>query len=272
MKFRGSAQFGRTDMNSRPFIRFKSLCKKFGEGPLVLHQLDLDIHQGEFVSFLGPSGCGKSTILRLIAGLLNPSSGSIEFMSITSPSSGTNPAPERAFIFQSPTLLPWLSVRDNIATPARLRGMAKAQRVQRAENLARWVQLEEVLDFYPRQLSGGMQMRVSIARALSLSPELLLLDEPFGALDAITRNRLNEELVAVQQKEQWTACFVTHSVQEAVFLSHRVVVLSSQPGRIASLIDVPMPFPRTVETRETEAYLRTVVQVQKALQGVLQQP
>jgi NitT/TauT family transport system ATP-binding protein len=207
--------------------------------------------------------------LRLIAGLLPPNCGSIEFKADSDAAGSRSSRPETAFIFQSPTLLPWLNVRDNIATAARLRGASKPERILKAEELARWVQLHEVLDYYPRQLSGGMQMRVSIARALSLSPELLLLDEPFGALDAITRNRLNEELVAMQQRDRWSACFVTHSVQEAVFLSHRVVVLSSQPGRIEAIIDVPIDFPRTLQTRESEAYHQVVVKTQKALQGVL---
>lgn len=256
-------------MNSCPLIRLKNLCKHFGDGPKVLDGLDLEIGKGEFISFLGPSGCGKSTLLRMIAGLLAPSSGRIDFIADSDCADRISSQPERAFIFQSPTLLPWLNVRDNIATAARLRGIPKTDRITQAEELARWVQLDEVLDYYPRQLSGGMQMRVSIARALSLSPELLLLDEPFGALDAITRNRLNEELVAMQQRDRWTACFVTHSVQEAVFLSHRVVVLSSLPSRIEAVIDVPIDFPRTLQTRESDAFHQVVVHTQKTLQGVL---
>lgn len=251
-----------------PSIELDSVHKRFDRGPVVLESLQTRVRPGEFVSLVGPSGCGKSTFLRLIAGLTHPSSGKVHFRW---PDNGDRQPvnPELAFIFQDSTLLPWLSVAGNIATPMRLRGLRSADRSATVHKMARLVGLEDVLDFYPRQLSGGMRMRVSLARALSLSPHILLLDEPFGALDAITRNRLNEELLAIRDREQWTAFFVTHSVNEAVFLSHRVWILSPIPGRITHEIDIDLPFPRTQETRESRAFQDYVVETAARLREVL---
>ena len=181
----------------------------------MLEDISLHASRGEFVSFIGPSGCGKTTLLKLIAGLARVSEGQLSI-------AGGEPTDFRrhmAFIFQEPTLLPWLSVAKNIQLPLRLRGVPENERHEIAGRLIRLVRLDDVKDFYPRELSGGMKMRVSVARALALSPKILLLDEPFGALDEMTRNHLNEELLAIRSAEEWTAFFVTHSVSEAVFLS-----------------------------------------------------
>lgn len=248
---------------SPPKIQLSGVRKRFDRGPWVLDGINLHAEPGEFISLVGPSGCGKSTLLRLIAGLTPATEGSITF------EGNAAGKPEMAYIFQDSTLLPWLSVCANIATPLRLQGRPRSECRRIARELAGLVHLDPVLDFYPRQLSGGMQMRVSLARALSTSPQILLLDEPFGALDAITRNRLNEELLGIQEREQWTAFFVTHSVNEAVFLSNRILILSPIPGRVTAEINVDLPFPRTQQTRESRAFQDCVVKASSALQRIL---
>ncbi len=248
---------------SPPITQLSGVRKRFDRGPWVLDGIDLRVEPGEFVSLIGPSGCGKSTLLRLIAGLTRATEGQIDF-------GAQDPArPEMAFIFQDSTLLPWLSVAANIATPLRLQCLPRAECRSIAERLAKLVHLESVLDFYPRQLSGGMQMRASLARALSTSPQILLMDEPFGALDAISRNRLNEELLAIQAREHWTGFFVTHSVNEAVFLSNRIFILSPLPSRITTEIRIDLPFPRTQQTRDSRTFQDYVVEANAALQTVL---
>lgn len=247
-------------MPEGPAIVLDSVCMRFGDGPLVLDAIRLEVRPGEIVSFVGPSGCGKSTLLRLVAGLLKPTAGTIRH-------EGANPSP--AFIFQDATLLPWARVVDNIALPLRLQGMDANKRRARAMEWARRLGLEAAADYHPRQLSGGMRMRASIARALCMEPNLLLLDEPFGALDAITRNRLNEEILALHERDRWTALFVTHSVSEAVFLSHRVVILGQQPGRVAHVMEIPIPFPRDARTRESLAFQQCLAEATGQLRGVL---
>jgi NitT/TauT family transport system ATP-binding protein len=249
-----------------PTIRLDHVGKRFGNGPEVLAGIDLTVQPGACVGVVGPSGCGKSTLLRIIAGLSPCSDGRVVFAD-----SGGQPAtpPAMGFIFQDATLLPWLTVAANIATPLRLRGTPRAERAAAARRLAAMVGLEPVLGYYPRQLSGGMRMRVSIARALSLEPSVLLLDEPFGALDAITRNRLNEEFSAIQTRLGSTALFVTHSVNEAVFLCHRVLILDANPGRVAAEIAVPLPFPRDRATREDPVFHRLVAATSAALHRTL---
>ena len=248
-----------------PAVTFRALGKTFPDGPPVLRGIDFTTAPGEFVSIVGPSGCGKSTLLRLIAGLEAPSEGHLRF--------GTEKAmPRLAYIFQNATLLPWLTAQGNIETPLRLAGLSRTARAAKARQLAELVGLSEALTRYPRQLSGGMQMRVSLARALGTEPEILLLDEPFGALDAMTRNRLNEELLALHQRERWTAFFVTHSITEAVFLSNRVMMLAARPGRIADVFTVDLPFPRTAETRSSSAYQAAVAEASARLQKVLEVP
>jgi NitT/TauT family transport system ATP-binding protein len=243
-------------MNAAPIVKISGLNKRFGTGPRVLDGIELEVSQGEFVSFIGPSGCGKSTLLRLIAGLTSASEGRITV-------DGMEPEKAREkmfFVFQDATLMPWRRVAENVELPLLLRGDAPAHRHER---VGRMLEMK-----FPWQLSGGMRMRVSIARALSLAPEILLLDEPFGALDEMTRDRLNEDLLSIRSRDPFTGFFVTHSVAEAVFLSSRIVVLGANPGRVTAVIDVPFPYPRQSELRETPAFLRLLATTAQALRAV----
>lgn len=244
-------------------VSLQNVCKRFGD-KLVLEDISLDIRNGEFISLIGPSGCGKSTLLRLLAHLTDVSSGSLVSTRALQREAALS------YVFQEPTLLPWLTVAKNVELPLRISGMPQQERTAISSRLLETVGLSEAADFYPRQLSGGMKMRVSIARALSVSPSLLLLDEPFGALDEMTRDGLNEELLRIREANTWTAVFVTHSVSEAVFLSSRIIVLSANPGRIAQQIDIPLPFPRTPETRHVEAFSDLVRKTTIALHSVRQ--
>lgn len=247
-----------------PHVQFRDLAKHYGKGPAVLRGINLSVEAGEFISLIGPSGCGKSTLLKLIAGLSPVTRGALEVR-------GGDPAgvrDEMAFIFQDPTLLPWLTVGRNIETLLRIRRAPRRESLRTVDAMLARVRLAPVRDLYPRQLSGGMKMRVSIARALSVSPQLLLLDEPFGALDEMTRDHLNEELLALRSEQNWTAFFVTHSVREAVFLSSRIVVLAANPGRIHEIIDVPLAYPRTDGTRDSEIYYEIVTRVTRVLRSV----
>jgi NitT/TauT family transport system ATP-binding protein len=251
-------------MPAPAIVEFRAVAKRFGDGPLVLDRIDLAAQPREFVSLIGPSGCGKSTLLRLLAGLTPPSAGTISV-------DGTTPdaaAAELAFVFQEPTLLPWLDAARNVEVPLRLRGVPAAERRAVRERVLELVRLGGRGAAYPRQLSGGQKMRVSLARALALSPKILLLDEPFGALDEMTREHLNEELLAIREREAWTAFFVTHSVAEAVFLSTRVVVMAANPGRIHTTVEVPLAWPRTAETRLSREYHELVMQVSRILRSV----
>lgn len=250
-----------------PIVKFSSLQKRYGDGPLVLADLDLAVQPDDFVTFIGPSGCGKSTILKLVSGLSPATSGTVSV-------AGLKPREARdrqAFIFQDATLLPWLTTQSNVELPLRLRGAAPRERVAKAEEMLALVGLGSVRGYYPRQLSGGMKMRVSIARALTLAPQLLLLDEPFGALDEMTRNRLNEELLALRVASPFTALFVTHSVAEAVFLSNRIVVLAANPGRIHAEVRVEFPYPRRPELRERADFQAKVIEVSRRLHEVDEQ-
>jgi NitT/TauT family transport system ATP-binding protein len=251
-------------MSARPFVEFRDVTKRFGDGPLVLDCISFSAQPRDFVSLIGPSGCGKSTLLRLLAGLSPLTSGSIV-------ADGRTPdaaAAELAFVFQEPTLLPWLNVAHNVEVPQKLRGVPAAERAATRERVLELVRLGEKAAAYPRQLSGGQKMRVSIARALAVSPKILLLDEPFGALDEMTREHLNEELLAIREQAAWTAFFVTHSVAEAVFLSNRILVMSTGPGRIHKEITVPLPHPRTGETRLSRPYHDLVADVSRVLRSV----
>ncbi len=228
--------------------------KHFPGGREVLADVTLSASPGDLVALIGASGCGKTTLLRLLAGLTPPSAGAVTL-------DGIIPAEARerlAFIFQEPTLLPWLTTQRNVELPLRLRGEAPAARQARALELLRMVGLENATEQFPRQLSGGMKMRVSLARALTQQPGLLLLDEPFAALDELTRNRLNEDLLRLREQSPFTAFFVTHSVAEAVFLSNRIIVLAANPGRVAAEIAVPFPYPRRRELRENLEYQKLV--------------
>jgi NitT/TauT family transport system ATP-binding protein len=247
----------------QPVVELKDVDKRYGEGPLVLEKISFAAQRGDFITLIGPSGCGKSTVLKLISGL-NPISAGRIVVDGKPPGS----VEKLAFVFQEPTLLPWLNVTRNVELPQRLQGVAAAERSEVARRSLELVGLGDRMDYHPRQLSGGQKMRVSIARALSVSPRILLLDEPFGALDEMTRDHLNEELLAIRQKLAWTAFFVTHSVAEAVFLSNRIFVMSANPGRLHSEIRVDLAYPRTEETRLSEAYQKLVVEVSRILRSV----
>ena len=235
--------------------------KVFPNGVRALERIDLDIREGEFVTLLGPSGCGKSTLLRLIAGLLAPSAGAI-----TQARDGG--APRRlAFVFQHPTLMPWASVLRNVRLPLDLAGAARGEADRRVRAALQLVGLGEFERVYPRELSGGMQMRASIARALVTEPRLLLMDEPFGALDEITRNRLDRDIRELWARQRLTAVFVTHSIYEAVFLSTRVAVMSARPGRILHEVVIDEPHPRTEAFRVSQRFAAHCAQLSALLAG-----
>lgn len=249
-------------------VAIESLGKSFPAGPAVLADVTLSARPGDFVALIGPSGCGKTTLLRLLAGLTPPSAGAVTLDGVV-PTEARN---RLAFIFQEPTLLPWLTTRRNVELPLRLGRPPHDKENGRVQELLKLVGLEQAAEQFPRQLSGGMKMRVSLARALMRQPGLLLLDEPFAALDELTRNRLNEDLLRLREQTPFTAFFVTHSVSEAVFLSNRVFVLAANPGRIAGEITVPAPYPRTAEWRESVEYQRLVARTTAMLretQGVV---
>ncbi len=249
-------------------VELQNVTKRFADGPLILDRISLSVAEGEFISFIGPSGCGKSTLLRLIAGLAPLTSGSLTIGGRPPESAAT----DLAFVFQDPTLLPWLTATRNVELPLKLRGLPPPTRRAIAERSLDLVRLRDRADAYPRQLSGGQKMRVSLARALALSPKLLLLDEPFGALDEITREHLNEELLAIRDAQAWTAFFVTHSVAEAVFLSTRIVILSANPGRIHKIITIPFDYPRTADLRLTHAYHDLITKVSRSLRAAEIEP
>jgi NitT/TauT family transport system ATP-binding protein len=234
------------------------------EGAIAaLEQLSFEIPQGQFVSIVGPSGCGKSTVLRLVAGLIEPTAGQLTVAG--QPPTARRKAARLSFVFQDATLLPWRSVRDNVALPLELARAARGARLQRAESMLATVGLAEFAGRYPNQLSGGMRMRVSLARALVTEPELLLLDEPFAALDDLTRQLLNEELLNLWSQRRWTGVFVTHNISEAVFLSQRVLVMSPRPGRIAADVEVPFELPRPNELRAQADFARLCGEVMARL-------
>jgi NitT/TauT family transport system ATP-binding protein len=247
-----------------PIVELRDVSKRFGDGPLVLDRLSLAAPPGDFVSLIGPSGCGKSTLLRLIAGLSPVTGGSL----LVAGRTPADAAADLAFVFQEPTLLPWLTVGRNVELALKLRGVPAAARTATRTHVLDLVRLGDRADAYPRQLSGGQKMRVSLARALALSPKILLLDEPFGALDEMTREHLNEELVAIREQQAWTAFFVTHSVAEAVFLSDRIVVLAPNPGRVHSIVPIALPHPRTEDTRLSRPYHDLVADVSRLLRSV----
>ncbi len=243
-------------------VSLQGVSKRFGDGPAVLDGIDLQVRPGEFIALVGPSGCGKSTLLRLIAGLAARTGGSIAIDGREPGAAG----PETAFVFQDPTLLPWRRLAANVELPLRLRGAPPPERAQARARALALVGLAGREAAFPRQLSGGQRMRASLARALTLSPRLVLLDEPFGSLDEMTRERLNEELRAIHRVQGWTAFFVTHSVAEAVFLSDRVIVLA-QPGRIAADVAIGLPGPRVAATRQDPAYLQAVAALGRQLRA-----
>ncbi|WP_245855664.1 ABC transporter ATP-binding protein [Paenibacillus rigui] len=240
------------------------LGKVYGNGTIALQDVNLDISEGEFLSFVGPSGCGKSTIFKMIAGLGAPTGGTLDIMGMT-PKEARKQS-EIAFVFQDHTLLPWCSVQDNVMLPLELRGVPKKTQREEAARVLELVGLKDYMKALPRQLSGGMKMRVSIARALVSRPKLLLMDEPFGALDEITRQTLQDELLSIwQQDQKMTVLFVTHNVFEAVFLSTRVIVMTPRPGKVSATIEIPEPFPRDETFRTTTGFSELVRYVSGAL-------
>jgi NitT/TauT family transport system ATP-binding protein len=233
-----------------PLVALHGVDKTFPNGTRALSGLDLDVRAGEFVSLLGPSGCGKSTALRIIAGLSEPSAGSVEWHDAPAGVSESR----IGFVFQEPTLMPWASVFDNALLPLKLKGVASGEAAARVTAALDRVGLKNFAGAYPRELSGGMRMRVSIARALVTEPELLLLDEPFAALDEITRFRLNNDLLQLWQALRTTIVFVTHSVFESVYLSSRIVVMAARPGRLFSEVAIDAPYPRDQNFRTSVEY------------------
>ncbi|MCS6921092.1 MAG: ABC transporter ATP-binding protein [Elioraea sp.] len=234
-------------------MRLRGVEKRFSNGTLALRGVDLDIGRGDFLSLLGPSGCGKSTLLRILAGLIAPSAGSLDWP--TAPYDARGAAqPKLGFVFQEPTLMPWATALANVALPLRLEGMPRGEREDRAASALARVGLAGFEKAYPRALSGGMKMRVSIARALVTSPDILLMDEPFAALDEITRFRLNNDLLTIWQEARFTVVFVTHSVFESVYLSERVVVMAARPGRVVREIAIDAPYPRDEAFRTSAEY------------------
>src|SRR5690242_7795456 len=244
-------------------VDIKGVTKEFKGGTVALQDIELEIEQGEFVSLIGPSGCGKSTLLRVIGDLTEPSSGSVTVNGKTARQARRDH--DYGIVFQDAVLYNWRTVSKNVALPLELAGWSRDRRSKRVEEMLDLVELRGFGDHHPWQLSGGMQQRVSIARALSFEPSLLLMDEPFGALDEMTRERLNAELLRIWQETQSTIVFVTHSIAEAVFLSTRVIVMSPRPGRIADLIDIDLAQPRTAGTREEPKYFELVTSVREAL-------
>ncbi len=245
-----------------PVVTLHDIRKSFTNGTLALDRLNLNVGEGEFLTFLGPSGCGKSTALRLIAGLIEPTSGAVDWRD--------GARPEVGFVFQEPTLMPWANVFDNVFLPLRLRGVPKSNARGQIEEALSLVGLKDFANAYPRELSGGMKMRVSIARALVLKPGLLLLDEPFAALDEITRLKLNDDVLRIKAELGTTVIFVTHSVYESVYLSSRVVVFAARPGRIIAALDINAPMPRTECLRLSQDYADQCRQASAALQRAIE--
>jgi NitT/TauT family transport system ATP-binding protein len=248
-------------------VQLKGIGKVFGRGDqaatVALEGIDLDIRSGEFVSLIGPSGCGKSTLLRIIGDLITPTSGTVVVNG--KPADRARRDRDYGMVFQAPVLFDWRTVEDNVKLPLEIQGASAAKRTARAKEMLELVELGDFLGHYPYQLSGGMQQRVAIARALAFEPEILLMDEPFGALDEMTRERMNSEVLRIWEQTGTTVVFVTHSIPEAVFLSSRVVVMSARPGRITKVIDIDLPRPRNEDTRETRRYFELVTEVREAL-------
>jgi len=253
---------------SRPLIRLHDVSKKYRSGTVALHRIRLDIGRGEFVSLLGPSGCGKSSLLRMIAGLATPTSGEIDWPTAEY-DVRYQPRPKLSFVFQEPTLMPWATIFDNVFLPLRLAGIPRSAATPRIMDALSSVGLDKFAGAYPRQLSGGMKMRASIARALVTEPDLLLMDEPFAALDEITRSRLNDDLLKVFQAQKWTVIFVTHSVFESVYLSSRLLVLSSRPGRIIADLPISAAYPRDQAFRTDPAYIALCREASSALTSAM---
>ena len=248
-------------------VSIKNLSKVFGRGGLTaLQDINVEVGRGEFVSLIGPSGCGKSTLLRIVGDIIEPTTGSVTVNG--KPARRARLDHDYGIVFQSPVLYDWRTVTKNIALPLEMLGWDRSRRSKRVKQMLELVELENFGNHHPWQLSGGMQQRVSIARAFSFSPALLLMDEPFGALDEMTRERLNMELLQIWAEIGSTVIFVTHSIQEAVFLSTQVAVMSARPGRIAGIVPIDLPQPRTATTREEPRFFELVTEVRERLHAV----
>jgi len=259
----------RAAQQTGPVVRVSGVDKTFRRGDRAvtkaLEGIDLDIARGEFVSLIGPSGCGKSTLLRIVGDLTSPSTGTVTVNGKTAEQARRDR--DYGMVFQAPVLFDWRTVEDNVKLPLEILGWDAARRASRAREMLDLVELGEFVKHHPFQLSGGMQQRVAIARALAFEPSILLMDEPFGALDEMTRERMNGEVLRIWERTGTTILFVTHSIPEAVFLSSRVVVMSARPGRITTIVDIDLPRPRTDETRESRRYFELVTAVREALRA-----
>ncbi|WP_236042478.1 ABC transporter ATP-binding protein [Roseibium aggregatum] len=254
-----------TPAQSAPIISLKGVSKTFSNGTVALNNMSLDIRQGEFVSLLGPSGCGKSTALRIVTNLTGPTSGKVEW-----PQERANQKEhELSFVFQEPTLMPWATVFANVWLPLRLKGLSRKDAEDRVMEALQMVGLDQFAKSYPRELSGGMKMRVSIARALVTKPKVLLMDEPFAALDEITRFKLNNDILNLWETFGWTVIFVTHSVFESVYLSNRIVVMAARPGRVVNDMPIDAPYPRDESFRTSSVYAGFCRDVSGALHAAM---
>jgi NitT/TauT family transport system ATP-binding protein len=254
--------------STAPIVDVRQLEKRFevaGSTTVALQDIDLRIGNQEFVSLIGPSGCGKSTLLRLIADLTAPSAGEVSVND--KPARRARLDRDYGMVFQAPVLFDWRTIDENVQLPLEVMGMPRRERQRRSAEMLALVELSDFDRHHPWQLSGGMQQRAAIARALAFEPKLLLMDEPFGALDEMTRERMNDELLRIWERTGTTVVFVTHSIPEAVFLSSRVVVMSARPGRITHTIEIDLPRPRTDATRETERYFALITEVREALRS-----
>ena len=246
-----------------PVVLARGIAKCFRDGTEALAPIDLAVRDGEFVTLVGPSGCGKTTLLNLIAGLIRPSAGSLGWWGAPRPDA--DGSRRFAYVFQSPTLMPWADIASNVRLPLDLAGTPRVESDRAVADALALVALDHFARHRPRELSGGMQMRASIARALVTQPALLLMDEPFGALDDFTRQRLDDELIALWRARGFAVVFVTHSVAEAVYLSTRVVVMGARPGRIVDEVDVPAPWPRGDDFRTSIGFATLARRVTKAV-------
>jgi NitT/TauT family transport system ATP-binding protein len=252
-------------MTEANVVSIQGLSKSFRTGVTALQDINLEIRAGEFVSLIGPSGCGKSTLLRIIGDLIPPTTGAVVVNGKTAHRARLDH--DYGIVFQDAVLYDWRTVARNVGLPLEMLGWDRAKRKARVDEMLELVELKGFESSRPWQLSGGMQQRVSIARALSFDPALLLMDEPFGALDEMTRERLNMELLRIWEKASSTIVFVTHSIPEAVFLSTRVVVMSARPGRVAGIVDIDLQQPRTTATREDPRFFELVTEVRETLAG-----
>ncbi|MBB3560822.1 NitT/TauT family transport system ATP-binding protein [Rhizobium sp. BK512] len=252
------------ETRKRPLVVMQSVSKVFSSGTIALSGMSLTVESGEFISLLGPSGCGKSTALRIIAGLGDATSGKIDWPSSRINSQGL-PEGDIGFVFQEPTLMPWKTVFGNVYLPLKLRGVSKAQARDRIMEVLATVGLQDFADAYPRELSGGMKMRVSIARALVTKPKLLLMDEPFAALDEITRQKLNDDVLRLWKATGITVIFVTHSVFESAYLSNRIVVMKARPGRVHADFPLTTSLERDSHYRTSEEYRRACETASRSL-------